>query len=116
MNETRPHPAGPLVVLGSRGAQLVEEVDRLRHGNTQVAVGHLPRVALDQMIAGAGHTDDVGGSVSYGIADAYNFQLAMKVHPTDGTMVNAFITFNNIDIDGGLGNVGHYKIGMIAVR
>lgn len=116
MNETRPHPAGPLVVLGSRGTQLAEDVDRLRHGNTKIALGHLPRVALDQMIAEAGHADDVGGSVSYGIADAKNFQLAMKVHPTDGTMEKAYITFNNIDIEGGLGNVGHYKIGMTAVR
>ncbi len=116
MSETRPHPAGPLVVLGSRGVQLGDDVDRLRHGNTQIAVGHLPRVALDQMIAGAAHADDIGGSVSYGIADAHSFQLAMKVHPTDGTMENAYVTFNNIDIDGELGSVGHYKIGMIAVR
>lgn len=116
IEETRPHPAGPLVTLGSRGPQLAEGVDSLRHGNTNVALGHLPRVALDQLIAGAGFTDDVGGSVSYGIADARGFQLAMKVHPTEGTMENAHVTFNNINVDGELGNVGHYKIGMTAVR
>lgn len=116
MTEVRPHPAGPLVVLGSRGERLAAEVDRLRWGDSRVGLGWSPREALEKMVAEAGYTDDVGGSVSYGVADAQRFQVMMKLEQYDAGKGMGYVTFNNIDIGNEVGNVGHYRIGLMATR
>ena len=114
IEEIRPHPTGPIVVLGSGGAELIGEVDKLR-GHSSVALGSLPRGVLAKMVADAGHAEEVGGSVSYGRANAGNFELALRAEVTPEGPIG-YVTFNNINVAEEIGSLGGYRIGMLAVR
>ena len=116
VTEIRPNPFGPLVVLGSRGQEVNAEVDRLRGGDSRVGLGRFPRDALEKMVAEASRTEDIGGSVSYGVADAQKFQLMMRLTRYDPNRGTGFVTFNNMEIGNEVGSVGHYRVGLMATR
>jgi len=81
----------------------------IKDGDKYHRTGRLPLLAAEALVE-ENKLDDVGGSLSIGLADKIEFRLYAHVTPIVRGSPAAKITFNGIDLHDEVGLVGHHMV------
>jgi hypothetical protein len=95
------------------GAKRVSELiaDIRQNGDVFQRTGRFPKLAIEALIR-EDSVGDVGGSLSIGLANRFEFRLYAHVTPIVPGYPAAQMCFNGIDVFDEVGRVGHYLIGI----
>lgn len=103
------------VAFGSGATRLMDEIEKItKDGDKHHRTGRLPLLAAERLVE-ENKLDDVGGSLSIGLADKIEFRLFAHVTPIVYGFPAAKMTFNGIDLQEEIGPVGHHVIAVTGI-
>jgi hypothetical protein len=100
------------LLLGNRKAQVSEIVRGVFTELQGQPLRRAPKIAL-QRIVQSGDIPEVGGSLQIGTANQLGFILKTMLRPIGPNGPQAELTFLGISVDGEIGRVGNYRVGMM---
>lgn len=103
----------PWLVLGSGKKKFAETLECYRKHENNITK-RIPRRVIDLMVT-EGKDKTVGGATSIGVAYRGGFELCFAAEPVVGGQSPARRTFNGLDMDTEVGNVGDYFVSAIGV-
>jgi hypothetical protein len=112
--EHLPDDSSLIVILGSGRPKLEEKINSIRvDGDKFGRKGRIPKLASEAVIEE--NAGDVGGSLSIGIADRFEYHLYSWLRPVEVGKSRAVLSFNGIILNQETAYVGHYLIALDAM-
>jgi hypothetical protein len=100
----------PWLVLGSGAPMFTSALAAYRSTERNITKRYVPRRVVDKIVSD-GQEPTVGGATSIGMAHKYGFELCCAIEP--GTPER--VTFNGLDLETEVGDVGQYFVTVHAI-